>query len=87
MLARCCDARRARRVAAVVELEHHVDERAALEVVEGEPFAEDVEDRQQTGRRRVRPALDLGLQPALVHSSSRRSRNATTSSSLEAKLR
>jgi hypothetical protein len=70
----------------VVELEHHVDERAALEVVAREPLAEDVEDRQQA-LRGVARALDgrpaASARPALLA----RSRKARISSSLDAKLR
>ena len=42
-----------------------------------EPLVEDVEDRQQALGRVGRAPLDLGLQPALVQRSSRRSRNAS----------
>ena len=45
-------------------LEHHVDERAALEVVAREPLAEDVEDRQQPLRAASRArARTVVLQP------------------------
>ena len=57
------DARLVHRVLGVGDLEHHVDERAALEVLAREPLAEDVEDRQQPARRRVGAGLRLGLQP------------------------
>ena len=50
------DARLVHRVVGVGDLEHHVDERAALEVLAREPLAEDVEDRQQAPGRRCRRA-------------------------------
>src|SRR3954451_16034154 len=53
----------AHRAARVVELEHHVDERAPLEVLAREPLAEDVEDGQQLLRRRLRALLHRLLQP------------------------
>ena len=53
----------AHRVAGLGQLEHHVDERAALEALDREPLAERVEDRQQPAAGRGRAPLDLGLQP------------------------
>jgi hypothetical protein len=57
------DGRLPDRVLAVVDLEHDVDERAALEVVAREPALERVEDREQALGRRRAAALRLGLQP------------------------
>jgi hypothetical protein len=51
------------RVGDVVDLEHHVDERAALEPLLGEPAGERVEDREQALGGRRAAALGLGLQP------------------------
>ena len=58
------DACLADRVVDVVELQQRRDERAALEVVAGEPLREDLEDRQQLPGWRRRARLRLGLDPA-----------------------
>jgi hypothetical protein len=68
-------------------LEHHVDERAALEVVAEEPLAEDVEDRQQPLRGRVGAGLGLGLQPRARPALLPTFEERQMSSSFDAKLR
>ena len=70
-----------------VDLEHHIDERAALEVDAREPLPEDVEDRQQArGRRALRVPRP---RPAASRASSAAHAPRGTpaiSSSLDAKL-
>ena len=68
-------------------LEQHVDERAGLEVVAPKPLVEDVEDRQQLILWRGAAALASASTQPRVQSCSRRSRKASTRSSLEGKCR
>jgi hypothetical protein len=65
MLARCFALAPAHGCRAVVHLQQHVDERAALEVDALEPLVEEVEDREQLLLGGRSAAARLGLDPLL----------------------